>query len=149
MLGRNLKPVLGKQVICNIAAIQEPWSLHSWSSRFPPGKIRVFALQGQQSNPINSTISLQRIPNTAPNCLLKRSNVLPDHRHRLLLCPRHERPSHRRAAEKGDELPPPHSITLSARDSRPGGTSRPSVRAVLRLIISSNLVGSWTGSSAG
>jgi len=38
-----------------------------------------------------------------------------DHRHRRLLRTRGERPRRRRAAENGDELPPPHSITSSAR----------------------------------
>src|SRR3954464_4161748 len=42
-----------------------------------------------------------------------------------------------------------HSITSSARASRVGGTVRPSALAVLRLITSSNLVGCWTGKSAG
>jgi hypothetical protein len=44
---------------------------------------------------------------------------------------------------------PPHSITSSARASNVGGTSRPSVLAVLRLITSSYLVGACTGRSAG
>src|SRR6266498_1399033 len=39
--------------------------------------------------------------------------------------------------------PPHHSITSSARASSVGGTSRPSARTVLRLIMSSNLVGCW------
>src|SRR3954463_13230710 len=42
-----------------------------------------------------------------------------------------------------------HSITSSARASKVGGISRPSALAVFRLIISSYLVGSWTGRSAG
>jgi len=42
-----------------------------------------------------------------------------------------------------------YSITLSARASRVGGISRPSVLAVLRLMMSSNLVGCSTGRSAG
>src|SRR5262249_36765327 len=42
-----------------------------------------------------------------------------------------------------------HSITPSARASSVGGTSMPSVFAVLRLITSSNLVGCSTGRSAG
>ena len=46
-----------------------------------------------------------------------------------------------RAAKNGDELPPPHSTTSSARASSVGGTSSPSALAVLRLITSSNLVG--------
>ena len=55
----------------------------------------------------------------------------------------------RRAAEQRDELPPPHSITSSARASSVGGISRPSALAVLRLMTSSNLVGCTTGRSAG
>ena len=42
-----------------------------------------------------------------------------------------------------------HSITSSARCWRNQGTSRPSALAVLRLMTSSNLVGSSTGRSAG
>src|SRR3954462_987901 len=51
--------------------------------------------------------------------------------------------------DKRDELAPLHSITSSANASSIGGTSSPSALAVLRLITSSNLVGCWTGSSAG
>src|SRR5215510_13407832 len=60
-----------------------------------------------------------------------------------------ERRRGRRAAESQDELAAPHSITSSARASNMGGTSRPSAFAVLRLMISSNLVGCSTGRSAG
>jgi hypothetical protein len=42
-----------------------------------------------------------------------------------------------------------HSITSSAVASSDGGTVRPSVLAALRLITNSNLIGYWTGSSAG
>src|SRR5262245_33347710 len=66
----------------------------------------------------------------------------------LLLRLRRERPR-RRAAEKGDELAAPHSITSSARVSSVGGTSRPSAWAVLRLMNSSIFVACWTGRSAG
>src|SRR5262245_31170865 len=52
-----------------------------------------------------------------------------------------ERPRQRRAAEEGDELAPLHSITSSARASSVGGTSTPSVFAVLRLTARRNLVG--------
>jgi hypothetical protein len=45
--------------------------------------------------------------------------------------------------------PPPHSITSSARARSVGGIVRPRARAVLRLMTSSNLVGSCTGRSAG
>jgi hypothetical protein len=73
----------------------------------------------------------------------------PDNRHRPLLRARRKRPRRRRAAEEGDELATPHSITSSARASSVGGTSRPSAFAVLRLIKSSNFVGCSTGSSLG
>ena len=53
-----------------------------------------------------------------------------DRRHARLLRPRRKWPS-RRAAEKRDEVAPPHySITSSARPSSPGGTSMRSARAV-------------------
>src|SRR6478735_7075033 len=42
-----------------------------------------------------------------------------------------------------------HSITSSARCCRNQGTSRPNALAVLRLITSSNFVGSSTGNSEG
>jgi hypothetical protein len=42
-----------------------------------------------------------------------------------------------------------HSMTSSARTRIDGGTFRPSVLAVLRLMTSSKLVGCWTGRSAG
>src|SRR6478735_816625 len=42
-----------------------------------------------------------------------------------------------------------HSITSSARASSVGGISRPSALAVLRLMTNSNVVGNWTGRSAG
>jgi hypothetical protein len=71
-----------------------------------------------------------------------------DHRQPLLRT-RRERPRCR-AAEQRDELAAFHySITSSARASTVGGTSSPSALAVLRLITNSNLVGAWTGSSAG
>src|SRR5262245_65140895 len=69
-----------------------------------------------------------------------------------LLRARRKRP-HGRATEQRDELAPfhlrRHSITSSAMASSDGGTSRPSALAVLRLMTSSNLVGCWTGMSAG
>ena len=42
-----------------------------------------------------------------------------------------------------------YSITSSARTSNAGGTVRPRTLAVLRLMTISNLVGCWTGRSAG
>src|SRR5262249_37697743 len=52
-------------------------------------------------------------------------------------------------AEKGNDPPPLHSITSSARASRLSATVRPRALAVLRLITSSYLVGACTGRSAG
>src|SRR3984893_2825246 len=43
----------------------------------------------------------------------------PDHRHRLLLRPRRERPCGRRAAEKRNEIPPPHGVRPSGRGPHP------------------------------
>src|SRR5262249_47406376 len=72
-----------------------------------------------------------------------------DDRHRWLLRARRERPRRRRAANERDELAALHSITSSARASRVGGTSMPSVLAVFKLMTSSYLVGACTGRSAG
>ena len=61
-----------------------------------------------------------------------------------------KRPRGDRAAEQGDELAPPnHSITSSAATSSLSGTVRLSALAVLRLMVSSNLVCRSTGSSPG
>src|SRR5262249_46041153 len=69
---------------------------------------------------------------------------------RDVLRARRERPRSSRAAKQRDELATAaHSITSSASASSVGGTVRPSARAVLRLITNSNLVGCWTGRSAG
>jgi hypothetical protein len=43
----------------------------------------------------------------------------PDHRHRVLLRPRHERPRSRCTTNKRDELAPFHSITSSALPGHP------------------------------
>src|SRR5215831_1148541 len=69
--------------------------------------------------------------------------------HPLRLRPRRERPHGRCAAEQRYELPAVHSITSSARASRVGDTSSASALAVLRLITSSNFVGSRIGRSPG
>jgi hypothetical protein len=53
------------------------------------------------------------------------------------------------AAEQRDELATFHSITSSARASSVDGTSRPSALAVLRLMISSNVLDCITGRSTG
>src|SRR5262249_22836537 len=72
----------------------------------------------------------------------------PGHSRRLLRACR-EWPRCRRAAEKRDELAPPHSITSSARASTVAGRSRPSALAVLRLMTNSYLEACSTGRSAG
>src|SRR6266404_9693609 len=72
-----------------------------------------------------------------------------DHRHRRLLRPRRERPSHRRAAEERDEIAPFHSITSSARNRNDSEIVRPSALAVLRLTASSNFSADCTGNSLG
>jgi hypothetical protein len=63
-----------------------------------------------------------------------------------LLRARRERPCSLRTAEQRDERAPfdaiAHSITSSARAINIGGMSMRSARAVLRLITSSNVVGS-------
>src|SRR5262249_53155180 len=66
----------------------------------------------------------------------------------LLRAP-HERPRYRCAAEQRDELAASHSITSSAVICMIIGTVRPSALAVLRLIVSANLVGCTTGKSPG
>src|SRR5262249_35917638 len=72
----------------------------------------------------------------------------PYHRHCCLLRPRRERPRGG-DAEQRDELAAVHSITSSARSSRPIGSSIPNARAALRLTMSENLVGCCTGKSPG
>src|SRR5215468_1786153 len=66
-----------------------------------------------------------------------------------LLRIRRERPHDRAAQQRDDFAPSHHSITSSARTSIDDGMSRPSVFAVLRLMMRSNLVGCTTGKSAG
>src|SRR5262249_20679205 len=53
------------------------------------------------------------------------------------------------AAQQRDELAASHSITSSARPISGSGIVRPSVFAVLRLMIISTFVACWTGMSAG
>src|SRR5206468_4035194 len=70
-----------------------------------------------------------------------------DHRHRLLLRAEGARRSHHAAQQQ--QLTAVHSMTSSARARIDSGTVRPSALAVLRLTTSSNVVGCWTGRSAG
>src|SRR5262249_34846024 len=66
-----------------------------------------------------------------------------------LLPPRRERPRYRTPDQRDELAPPDHSITSSAIASSEGGTARPSIRAVWRLITSSNLDDCTTGRSTG
>src|SRR6516225_8898107 len=79
---------------------------------------------------------------------------------RISLRPRDARHSRERGSTRGQmqkssagkfqvEPPSHHSITSSARASSVGGTVRPSILAVLRLMLSANLVGCSTGKSPG
>src|SRR5215471_10169507 len=101
------------------------------------------------------TLDVAGFTNALPECgqiactiSKRRAAEEPDHWHRSLLRARHERPR-RRAAEKRDERPTPHSIASSASASKRSGIVRPSVLAVFRLITNSNLVDCSTGRSAG
>ena len=60
-----------------------------------------------------------------------------------------EWPCRRRASEQRDELATPHSITSSASESRLSDILTPRAFAVLRLMISSNLLTACTGMSTG
>src|SRR5262249_6920596 len=66
-----------------------------------------------------------------------------------LLRARRQRPRGCRPADERDELAPLHSITSSARPRSGNGIVRPSVLAVLRLMISSTFVDCTTGKSSG
>src|SRR5205085_11096119 len=59
------------------------------------------------------------------------------------------RRQHGRGGSKGQEVPPSHSITSSARASRDGGTVRPSASAVRMFKQSSIVIGCWNGKSEG
>src|SRR6478672_6150602 len=109
-------------------------------------------------DPDVAAVNPAKLPEPVPKCRLAHLSIaivctcLQDANtaHTLaLLRPSTERPRRCRAAEQHDELPPLHSITSSARAISDGGTVRPSVLAVLRLITSSYLVGACTGRSAG
>jgi hypothetical protein len=65
-----------------------------------------------------------------------------------LLCFGDNRPCERHTAETGDDIPPSHSITSSARRRMDGGMVMPRVLAVLRFKVNTNFDGSTTGSSA-
>src|SRR5215471_6393105 len=68
--------------------------------------------------------------------------------HRLLAASGN-RPCDGGTAEQDRNVAPPHSMTSSARARIEGGTVSPSALAVLSLTTSSNVVGCWTGISAG
>ena len=95
-----------------------------------------------------ATLPAKSATTTIPIVFFTGSEI-PDYRHRRLLRPRHRRPR-RRAPEPRNGLPPPdHWITSSAVANSVSGMVRPRALAVLRLMTNSNLVGCWTGRSAG
>jgi hypothetical protein len=77
---------------------------------------------------------------------LRHRRLRPSHR---LLRSRHKWPRYCRTPEHLNDLAAVHSSTSSASASNVGGTSRPIVLAVFRLIASSNLVDCSTGRSPG
>src|SRR5262249_16324023 len=88
-----------------------------------------------------------------PEILERTKTEKSDHWHGLLLRACREWPPGCCASEQRDERAAlqlrVHSITSSARCWRIQGTSRPSALAVLRLTLSSNVVGACTGRSPG
>src|SRR5262249_16150716 len=78
----------------------------------------------------------------------RRQHTNPPHALGLLRA-RRERPCRRRAAEQCHELAPLHSITSSARASSVGGTSRPMILAVCRLMTISKFDARKIGKSPG
>jgi hypothetical protein len=109
----------------------------------PPTASRAHALCPRSVRARAGSLGGHHNPRTAADQAQEyRSAALP------LLCTRHLWPR-RRAAEKRDELPPPHSITSSARANNVCGTVMPSALAVFRLMTVSYLVGACTGRSDG
>src|SRR5262249_30169205 len=122
-------------------------------------------LSGQSRQPVEATIGraifnrnvatfdiaslLQALPSGAEHSIIELSACKQaDQRHAGRLRARRERPRRYCADERHELAAAAHSITSSARASNVGGTIKPSALAVLRLIVSSYLVGCWTGSSA-
>jgi hypothetical protein len=70
-----------------------------------------------------------------------------DGRHRLR--PRRQWQCGNRTGKRTEKLPAPHSITSSARSRKDSAIVRPSVLAVFRLTMRSNLTGACTGRSPG
>jgi hypothetical protein len=137
-----LAKTVGIVVVAALAAL--PNGCHAQRSPSPDGASD--RLRGRAVGRIDPAPSDTRTPlaidvagftNALPECGQKtytigrrRAAEEPNHRHRSLLGARRERPRSCCAAEQGDELSAPHSITSSARASSIGGTSRPSDLAV-------------------
>src|SRR5262249_23059814 len=88
---------------------------------------------------------MKRRQNVLCERILRVGAEKPNDRYRLRA--RRERPR-RSTTEQRDQLAALHSITSSARASSVGGTSRPSILAVVRLMTNSKLVACTTGRSA-
>src|SRR5260370_22957728 len=84
-----------------------------------------------------ATHACPKKPSSGPTVNTSASSVTPGP-----LRARRERPRYGRPAEQRDELAPLHSITSSARRRNDSGIGRLIALAVLRLIASSNFVGS-------
>src|SRR5262249_3522618 len=101
--------------------------------------------------PLDIALLLQPLPECGDDaCGISGASLaqIPDHRHCPLLRAQPPHHSHR-SGKDHQKLAAVHSITSSARARIEGGTVRPSSFAVLRLTTSSNVVGCWTGRSAG
>jgi len=106
--------------------------------------LRIWVLQAEPMNKFEDLVPEERAPRPS-------RRTIPASMLRDACCglrARRERP-HGRAAEQRDERAAlHHSITSSARASTLSGNARPSVLAVLTLIVSSYLIGCCTGNSA-
>jgi hypothetical protein len=132
-------------------------SLDLWTTGFWYGISILLKLQGflAARKPYFSNFSRAREKTSAPTATLicvaffcGRNTDLNDRRSQSPELLPH-RPSRCHVVQQHDGLTPFHSITSSARARTVGGTSRPSVLAVLRLMTSSNLVGCSIGRSDG
>src|SRR5262245_22326165 len=149
--GSTMKPAFGVCASALSARSMSPRSrgIGSWvvAAGEPKYELQIAALApSERRKPLRESGEIALRHRVA----LRKTHEHPDAPHPLgLLRARRERPRGRRAAKQRDELAALHSISSSARASSVGGTSRPSARAVFRLITVSYLVGCCTGRSAG
>jgi hypothetical protein len=109
----------------------------------------------QRSQPSLLTTAARGGLRPAPDCRPRRAllhlsySSAPLHAHGAFVTHAPVRPLPRASRWASVGLKSGHSITSSARARINGGIVRPSALAVLRLTTSSNVVGCWTGRSAG